>query len=477
MDAVPFSAEVYETSRDSEHRLSLLGPVSASRSPRLGTTPRIELLPNATYQTIEGFGGAFTESSAYVLAKLSATERKRVLEAYFDPQKGIGYSLCRTHINSCDFSLGNWSCDDVAGDVSLSHFSMERPQRWILPLIHDALAVPGANFKLLASPWSPPAWMKTNGEMNNGGQLKPEYRDVWARFLARYLTELKKQSLPIWALTVQNEPAAVQKWDSCVYSAEEERDFVRDHLGPTLEKEGLGDIHIVVWDHNKDILWQRIDPILHDSAAARYVWGVGLHWYGGEHTDQMDQVHEAFPGKALLFTEGCWEGGARPWQWDRGERYAHNMIVDLNHWSTGWIDWNLALDFEGGPNHVGNFCDAPVLVNEKKRTFLFQTSYYYIGHFSKFIRPGAVRIGEKITAPQTATPIATDPSNSSAPTTSPALSAPETAAFRNPDGSFVLVALNTQERSLPYEVELQGYTLEFKLPPRGIQTIFIKGHQ
>ena len=340
-----------------------------------------------TYQTITGFGGSFTESSAYNLSKMSPDKRAEVIKAYFDPVEGIGYTLCRTHINSADFSLNNYAYDEVDGDFELKHFDISRDRKWLIPMIKDAMAVEGAKFKLFSSPWSPPAWMKTNGQMNYGGKLKPECRNVWARYYARYIKEYAKEGIQVWGLTIQNEPAATQSWDSCIYSAEEEGAFIRDHLGPTLEKEGLGDVKIIVWDHNKDLIFERAKPILSDPEIAKYVWGVGFHWYSGDEFENLAAVHEAFPSTNLLFTEGCQEGGVKLGSWDLGERYAHDIIGDLNNWTVGWVDWNMVLDERGGPNHVDNLCDAPVIADTTRNELYYQNSFYYLGHFSKYIRP------------------------------------------------------------------------------------------
>lgn len=447
--AAPARIEVYETARDNGHRLKR---VPAASPPAEGHAPVVSIDTTQEHQTILGFGTSLTESSAYVLSLLPPARREEVLRHCFDPETGNGYTFARTHINSCDFSLSNWSCASVDGDFELEHFSMEPARRYVLPLVQDVFRIlPGLN--LIASPWSPPGWMKTNGEMNNGGKLRPECAGVWARFLVRYLGELAAAGAPAWALTVQNEPAAVQVWDSCIYSGEEERDFVRDHLGPALQASPLKDMKLIVWDHNKDILYERAAAVLNDPKAAQYVWGVGLHWYGGEQPEQLELTHAAWPDKPLVFTEGCWEQGAKPGQWDRGERYAQHIINDLNHWVTAWVDWNLALDLRGGPNHVGNFCDASVLVDTERGEVLYQTSHTYIGHFSRFIRPGAVRLGSRVPR---------------------GLSHLRTTACRNLDGSLVTVLLNTSEETLSVLLELENETLPISLPPRAIQTVVVR---
>lgn len=345
-----------------------------------------------TYQEIEGFGGAFTEAGGYVLSQLSQSKQDEIINAYFDVKNGHGYNLCRTHINSCDFSLGNYASCEEAGDVELNSFNIKRDHEYLIPFIKSAQQL-SKDIKILASPWSPPAWMKTNGEMNNGGQLKKEYSQVWANYYVKYIEAYEKEAIDIWGVTIQNEPAATQVWDSCIYSAEEERDFIKRYLGPTFTNHQMTDKKIIIWDHNRDVLLERVHPILSDKEASQYVWGVGLHWYMCEDFENSSKVKEQFPETNILFTEGCNEGGVQLNTWYTGERYGRNIIGDLNNWLVGWIDWNMILDHHGGPNHVGNFCDAPIIVNTETHDVIYQSSYFYLGHFSRYIKPGAVRIG------------------------------------------------------------------------------------
>lgn len=406
--------------------------------------------PASQFQILEGFGGAFTEAAAVTLQKLSPDNRQRVLQAYFDAREGHGYSLCRTHINSCDFSLGNYAYAEVPGDVDLRYFTIERDRRALLPLIRDAKKIAGEGFRLFASPWSPPAWMKTNGQMNRGGKLKPEYRDAWARYYVRFIQEYAKEGVSIWGLTVQNEPAAMQPWDSCEYTAEEERDFVRDHLGPTLHKAGLGHVKIIIWDHNRDLIVERVQPAYEDPVAAKYIWGAGFHWYVHDKFDNIQLVHDAWPDKQLLFTEGCQEGGPHIGDWSLGERYARSMINDLNRWSVGWVDWNLVLDETGGPNHVGNFCSAPIIADTRKDELIFQSSYYYIGHFSQFIRPGAQRVLCSTTRDDL-----------------------EATAFDNSDGTLAVIVLNRTDLGRPITLSVNGRMANSTIPAHAISTYVI----
>jgi glucosylceramidase len=263
----------------------------------------------------------------------------------------------------------------------------------LIPFIKDAIEQAKTPIQIMASPWSPPAWMKTNGQMNHGGKLKEEFRDAWATYYCKYINAYEKEGIPIWGISVQNEPTAKQTWDSCIYTAEEERDFIRDYLGPTLENSNLLDKKVIIWDHNRNIMVERARTVLNDPEAAKYVWGTGFHWYNGDHFDAVQQVHDEFPDKELIFTEGCQENGPHIGSWDLGERYATSIINDLNRWTVAWIDWNLILDENGGPNHVGNYCSAPIIVDTNTQEILYQSSYYYLGHFSRFIKRGDKIIG------------------------------------------------------------------------------------
>jgi glucosylceramidase len=440
--------QVYTTARFDGTRLSRRNSLHFRPSESHNGT-LITVDPGHAYQTMEGFGGAFTEATAYVFDRLSPARKQEFLTAYFDADRGHGYRLCRTHINSCDFSLGSYAYDEVAGDVELKHFTIEHDRKLLIPLIKAAQATAGEEpIKIVASPWSPPAWMKTNGQMTNGGKVKPEYREVWARYLCRYLEEYGKAGIDIWGMTVQNEPMASQRWESCLYTAEEERDFVRDHLGPTLERSEFKDTRLIVWDHNRDLLFHRSKTIFDDPAAARFVWGAGFHWYVTDDFDHVQMVHDFYPDKKLLFTEGCVEKGAHLGDWSVGERYGKSMINDLNHWAVGWIDWNLMLDTEGGPNHVQNFCSAPIIGDVEGDRLIYNNSYYYLGHFSRFIRPGARRILCRATGDELMA-----------------------VAFLNLDGVVAVVVLNLNSYAVPYAMDVRGHATQTVSPPHSVTTL------
>lgn len=409
--------------------------------------PLVLVNTDKRFQTLLGFGGAFTEAAAVTWQGLGPSEREQLLRDYFDRDSGHGYTMCRVHMNSCDFSLGNYAHVETPGDVDLHSFNIDRDRQALLPFIQAALRVAQRPIQLLVSPWSPPAWMKSNGQMNRGGTLLPQYANAWARCFVRFIRAYVAEGVPVWGVSVQNEPAATQTWDSCRYSAEEERDFVRDHLGPELALAGLGHIKIVIWDHNRDEMVERANTVYSDPQAARYVWGTGFHWYGEDHFDHVQQVHDAWPYKQLMFTEGCQEGGPHLGSWALGERYARSIINDLNRWTVGWIDWNLLLDETGGPNHVGNLCSAPVMADRASGALMHQSSYWYLGHFARFIQPGAQRV-----------------------LCASARQDLEATAFVNPDGSCATVVLNRSERSLGFRLVVDSQSFETHLPARSIAT-------
>lgn len=438
----------YVTCKDTDERLTAYEGITFDQS--LSADVTVEVDESISCQTMMGFGGAFTEAAAVTLAKMNPDNRAAVLKSYFDQEVGLGYNIGRVSIHSCDFGLGNYTYVDE-GDTSLESFTIDHDQALILPFVKDALAVRGESIQLLASPWSPPAWMKTTNEMNNGGKLLDDYRSAWANYYVKFIDAYEAAGVPIWGLTVQNEPAAVQTWDSCIYTAEEERDFVRDYLGPTLWNAGYKDKKLLIWDHNRDIMVERAKTVLEDPEAAKYVWGTGFHWYESEAFENVGQVHDLFPDKHLLFTEGCQEGGVKLGEWFTGERYARNMMGDFNNWCEGYLDWNLVLDETGGPNHVNNLCDAPIICDTINDEVIYNSSYYYIGHFSKFIKAGAKRI------------------QSSCDTDLVSL-----ATFKNPDDTLVLVMMNENDSASNVKINLGNDVFTIEMKAHAITTL-VKG--
>lgn len=400
------------------------------------------IFPKIEYQTIKGFGGAFTEAASTTLDKLSPEKREQVIKMYFDDKDGIGYNVGRVHINSCDFSLGNYSCVEE-NDETLESFNINRDKESVIPMIKDALKY--GEIDIFASPWSPPAYMKTNGEMNKGGKLKEEYRELWSEFYVKFIESYKKEGIDLFGVTVQNEPKATQTWDSCVYTAEEESDFVRNYLGKKMKKLGK---KVMFWDHNKERMIERAEAMLSSGENNEYIDAITFHWYSGDHFEQLEMFHKLYPDKDIIFSEGCYEYSKGSEDTVKiGERYAHDMIGNFNNYCNMFCDWNLILNEKGGPNHVGNFCDAPIMIDTRTGEIDVHDSYYYIGHFSKYVKKGAKRIGS-----------------------SKWTDALETVAFKNPDNSIVSVVLNRTESDTALCFSINGKMIETVAEARSIAT-------
>lgn len=450
---------IIQTAKDTADRLTEQAaiifeaePASTPKGRMMGSNDsgvKFVLRPEQTYQKVLGFGGAFTEAAAYTYSRVKAELKEEILKKYFDPQEGIGYSIGRIHMNSCDFSLGNYA---YVGDKdeTLASFDISREDKWVIPFIREAAAVKGGNIEFLVSPWSPPGWMKTNGEMNNGGKLLPRFREAWARYFVKFIKAMRSKGVDVRAVTIQNEPAATQVWDSCIWSAEDEGLFIRDYLGPIFEEEGLSDIRIYFWDHNRDIIVDRAAGTMFVPGADRYIYGIADHWYCSEEFANLSKVHAMYPNLHFLFSEGCPEGGVRLGSWLTGERYGRNIIGEFNNWQEGFLDWNIVLDETGGPNHVGNFCDAPIIADTKEQKLHYNSSYYYIGQFSKFVKPGAVRIGSE--------------------SVTDAASVLKQVAFMDPDGSVVMIVMNETDNAESFSAELDGGSAAYTMPAHSIVT-------
>ena len=447
---------VYTTTEGSKNRLSKTQEnlkFTDLKQP-LETQICVFVDPNITFQTFIGIGGAITDASAEVFAKLSKEKQQEVMNAYYTQDKGIGYSLLRTTIHSSDFASGSYTYI-AEGDAQLKTFNIEHDQKYRIPMIKRAMETAGNKMMFYVSPWSPPAFMKSNKSMLKGGTLLPEFYQPWANYYAKFIKAYEKEGMPIWGLTIQNEPMATQTWESCVFTAEAERDFLKNYLGPTLEKEGLGDKKFVVWDHNRDQMVQRAEVIFSDPEASKYAWGMGFHWYetwaGGEPMfENVGKVQKAFPTKKLMFTEGCVEKfDPRNYQlWANGERYGKSMINDFNNGTVAWTDWNILLDEKGGPNHVGNFCFSPIHADLRTGDLIYTPSYYYIGHFSKFIRPEAKRVNSAVSR-----------------------SVIMSTSFMNTDGKMVTVVMNEGKVAVDYFLCIDYTATKLSIPAHSIQTL------
>ncbi len=449
------SVQVYTTAQNSSLRLSDQGAMNFEKARQpLETEIAIFVNPEKEFQTYLGIGGAITDASAEVFYSLPKEKQTALLDAYFDKEKGIGYSVIRTNINSCDFSSASYTYI-AEGDKELKTFDIAPDRKHKLPMIKEAIAKAGGDVLTYASPWSPPAFMKDNKDVLQGGKLLPEFAPSWALYYAKFIMAYESEGVPIWGITIQNEPMARQRWESCIYTAEEERDFLKNHLGPTLEKEGLGDKNIVVWDHNRDLMPHRANTIFDDPEAAQYAWGMGFHWYetwtGGEPMfDNLGAIRDAYPDVNLMFTEGCAEkfDASKYEYWPNAERYGRSMINDFNQGTAAWTDWNILLDERGGPNHVGNFCFAPVHANLQTGELIFTPIYYYIGHFSKFIGKDAKRVS-----------------------TQSSRSVLQSTSFQNTSGELVSIVMNATDESLNYLFYAGEQVAAIEIPPRAIQTL------
>jgi len=446
-----------------------------------GVTPSsIQLNFDQKFQTISGFGGAFTEASAHLLNQMSPEKRTEILDAYFS-RKGANYSLTRTHMNSCDFSLSNYSYTPVEGDIHLEHFSIEEDREDLIPMIKDALATSEDGFKLFASPWTAAPWMKDNNKWV-GGKLLPEFYDTWALFFSKYADAYKQEGIDIWGFTVENEPLGNgNNWESMHFTPEEMTDFVQHHLGPKLEADGKGHLKILGYDQNRQEIKEWVDVMYKDEASSKYYDGTAIHWYESTYDffpEALQYAHQKAPNKYLIQTEACvdsevpvwkddawyWKKEATDWGYDWREeekkylhpkyapanRYARDIIGCLNNWVDGWVDWNMVLDRQGGPNWFKNWCIAPIIVDPKADEVYYTPLYYIMTHFSKFIRPGAEVIG-------------VDSTDKNLMVT----------AAQNPDGSVAVVVFNEGMEQKSFELKTLKSTKQISISPQAIQTILI----
>ena len=466
--------KVYETSADGNKLTPLENFVEHS------SISTISIDPSKQYQTITGFGGAFTESSAYLLNKLSKENRDKIINAYFS-KEGANYSLTRTHMNSCDFSLNQYSYTPVEDDLELKSFSVEEDKDDLIPMIQDALKASEDGFKIVASPWTAPPWMKDNKEWV-GGKLLPKYYDSWALFFSKYANAYAEEGINIWGFTVENEPNGNgNNWESMHYTPEEMTEFVQKHLGPTLEKNNQSGLKILGYDQNRLDLPEWVDAMYATAETSKYFDGTAIHWYESTYdffSKELQYAHTKAPNKYLIETEGCidsevpawqddawyWSKEATDWGYDWRpqelkylhpkyapvNRYARDIIGCLNNWVDGWIDWNMVLNKQGGPNWFKNWCAAPVIVDEDNDEVYLTPLYYTMAHFSKYIRPGAKVIDAKSTDEKLMS-----------------------VAAQNPDGSISLVVFNEFEEGKTFYVDINGIQKVVSISPKAIQTILI----
>ncbi|MBW6515559.1 MAG: glycosyl hydrolase [Candidatus Cloacimonetes bacterium] len=458
------TTEILLTSSAGE-KLALQENVVFTKGKAEGTI--VLVYPEILKQTIEGIGTSFTESSAFVLAHLDKQKRRNVMENIYSV-KGANFSLARTVIGSCDFSVkGKYSYADVPDDTLLESFDIAPDKEGfdraefpgikdesydLLPMIKEALAIKNQQsdkeLRIISSAWTAPAWMKDietwyipgspeNNWQGTGGTLKEQYVSIYADYLLKYLDASKDEGVNIWGLTPVNEPHGNNgQWESMSFTPKSQNDFIKYHLGPRLKSSVHSDVKLLIYDQNRDGLEHWADTIYNDPETTPYLYGAAVHWYASTYKvyeDVFDRVHEKYPDFVILHTEGCiddlgkdapdgvtdpdgykesnwfdndefwWSKSATDWAysvtWEGViaddhpmytpvHRYARNIIVSINHWLTGWIDWNIVLDRNGGPNHVGNFCGAPIMIDTETQYVYYTPVYYILSQFSRTIRPG-----------------------------------------------------------------------------------------
>ncbi len=393
----------------------------------------VNIYPEITYQTFEGFGGAVTDSAGYVYSLMTEEQKEQLIKACFSPER-MGYSIARVPLDSCDFSLCQHEAVSDPEDQELRSFSFEGTEKYILPMLEDAKKASGGKLKLMLSPWSPPAFMKTNGRREKGGKLKEEYREMWAEILCRYIEEFRKRGFDVQRISLQNEPKAVQTWDSCVYTAAEQKEFLRDYMWPALRRHGLEDIEVFIWDHNKERVYEWMRDIIDDDTDAM-VAGAACHWYSGDHFEALDLCRHLYPDKKLIISESCVEflkygtgdgiGAA--------QMLAKEVLGDLNHGASAFYDWNLLLDEKGGPNYVKNYTLAPFLYDTKSGDLIPQPVQHYYELMSHELLPGSVRIAKTCFSDDV-----------------------EVSAWRRPDGSILIFMLNKTSEAQKVFVRMNG---------------------
>lgn len=532
-DSAPSRTSEILVTSEGGHRLAALENVSFHDGAATGTT--VTIFPDSLRQTIDGIGSSFTESAAFVLAHLDAEVRRALMEELFGAE-GANFSLTRTHIGSCDFSVeGRYSYAPEAGDTDLASFTIapdlegfdpgrypgiQDPDYDLLPMIQEALAIKAAQhdreLRIIASAWTAPPWMKDNeawwvpgSEENNwqgdAGDLKPEHVGTYAEYLLRYLDAYAEQGVGIWGLTPVNEPHGNGgNWESMHFSPQSQNEFVQRYLGPGLKSGPHADTRILVFDQNRDGAEEWADVIFADPRSKDHVYGLAVHWYASTvkvYEDVFDRIHAKHPEFAIVHTEGCidnlgnpapggiedpegfqesgwfqddafwWNPNATDWAYTATwagpgvvdhpmytpvHRYARNIIVSLDHWVTGWVDWNVVLDRDGGPNHVGNFCGAPVMIDTETQEIHYTPVYHVLKQFSRTIRPGdrAVRTRKALDG--------LDPD------------ALHACATLNDTGLLSVQLLNTTKDPLPFSLQIGDRFASLELPANSVQTVRVQ---
>lgn len=339
----------------------------------------VRVYPSIIKHRWMGMGGSITESSCYNFNLLSKEKQKEFINAYYS-KNGLNYNLARISIGSNDFCIKSY---EYSKREDLSDFSIQHDKKHILPVINKILKE--KNLTFIASPWSPPKFMKTNKELYNGGKLLKKYYPLYAEYLIKFLEAYKKENINIDYITIQNEPYACQKWESCQYSINEQKRFIYENFLKLLRKT---DTKLLLWDHNKENLYNNINELY---KLDEQIAGIAYHWYSGTHLTNLELVAQKYKDSLLIHTEGaCYFSNYNEKEWIKdAEMYLFDLINDMNYGMNGYVDWNILLDFNGGPNHKNNFCKSPIILNENSSDFILTPIYYYLGHISKYVEPRA----------------------------------------------------------------------------------------
>jgi len=432
------TVKVWETTGDKSKLLAPQTDLTMASGSGTGTVITVD--PSQTFQSITGFGASITDASAYLIQqKMSATQRDALMRDLFS-DSGLGFSFTRLTIGASDFSATHYSYDDMpagAADPTLAHFSITSAKTDVIPTVKQALAL-NAKLTIMASPWSAPGWMKTSDSLITGA-LKPEAYPYFADYLVRYVRDMGSEGVPVTMLTLQNEPGfEPADYPGMRVEPASRAAFIGGHLGPKLKAQGLN-VKILDYDHNWDLASSPL-TVLADPVANPYVAGVAWHCYGGDVSAQTT-VHTTYPNKETYFTE-C-SGGE--WASAFGENFAWTLktliVNSTRHWSKGVLMWNLALDENFGPHKGGcGNCRGVVTINSKTGEVTRNLEYYAFGHASKFVKAGAVRIASD--------------SNGGI----------DTVAFKNPDGSIALIAVNAATTPTTFAINSALRTFSYSLP-------------
>jgi glucosylceramidase len=443
----PTSVNVVLTTADGSNRLAAKPPVNFAAGNGSSSLPTIVVDDTVRYQQIDGFGGSITDAGAWMLAGIPANKQAEVMSALFDRNTGIGINFLRQPIGASDFARTAYTFDDItptSTDFSLASFSIDHDRPYILPALRAAKAI-NPNIRVLASPWTAPAWMKNTRTLSDGGSLKPEAFATYASYLVRFVQDYQAAGIPIDALTVQNEPLTAPPYPSMYMTSDDQATFIGQHLGPALARASLRP-KVFAWDHN----WDTTYPfaVLSNSAAASYVSGVAFHCYGGD-PSAMTSFHQAYPQLDIALTE-CADSSRVSFGEKLGYDLRSTIIGSLRNWARSVAKWNLILDETGGPKLYAGTCRnclGMVTINSATGAVSYNEDYYAMGHASKFIQRGAYRVDSN-----------TFPGGI------------ENVAALNPDGSLVVLAVNSSDFPITFQIRSRGASVQYTLGAGSVAT-------